>query len=222
MIVRVLLGVCAVVALLFLIAVATAKGLLSDEMAAWVQAVFAVVAIGSSAWFFADQRKADRAREIDEARDTARTAGEMSAHALSLVAVRLEATLASETGSPLFNLRGNQTTEMVQAMRELDLGKLDPNLIKHFAYMRAGIYSINARISEIYKSERANPDLKHRRRERLKSAGRVLDATRSHFLNYQAELGTDTVLSAPDIPVELEPFLVEAKSEIASHADAYD
>ncbi|SDR14152.1 hypothetical protein [Brevundimonas sp. 374] len=212
-------GALGILALLFLCYVAGKKGVTGSEMASWVQAVFAVVAIGASAVFFARQQRAERRRLEDERRDTARSAGEMSAHALNLVAVRLEACLH---GKALFNLRGAQTTEMVQAMRELELGRLDPNLIKHFAYLRAGVFAINTRITEIYTTEKTKPSLRSKRTERLKSAARVLDAARQNYRDYQDEIGPKTILPIPDIPSSLDDFLREATAETQSHPDAYD
>lgn len=220
---RVVLAFWALIGIVWLIAVATKTAdLFGDVMAAWVQAVFAVAAIVASAGFFEAQRQADQKRDRDKARDIAQTAGEMAVYAMDLAAARLNASLESIKGKTLFELRGHQTTEMVQAMRELDLSQLDPKVVKHFAYIRAGIYAVNARITDVFETEKSRPSLKRRRRERLKSAGRVLKKTRGHLEDYHLALGADAVLPGCTVPGPLEPFLLEAEAETSSSSEAFD
>jgi len=53
-----------------------------------------------------------------------------------------------------YRLRGNQTTEMVFAMREFEIHLLPPQLLADFILLRSQVYAINERIPEVYTEEK--------------------------------------------------------------------
>lgn len=218
----------------FVLGFGATHGFWSEETAAWVQAVGSIAAIIATALIFhfeQEGRVAEATRDAKERSaaakqeryERARTAGELALNATNLVAARLEASLASINGSTLYALRGHRTTEMVQAMRELQIDSVPSDVMERFAYIRSGIYAVNARITDVFDSEKNKKGLRERRYERLKSAGRVLGETLvdlQKLTEALAELGQ--TIAPPTISKALEPFINEATEEKLSSKDAED
>jgi hypothetical protein len=101
---------------------------------ATIQAVGSVVAIFATGALFILDKRNRVAESKARAKELAHTVGQMALHSTNTVAGRLSSALEPKV---LFALRGHQTTEMVQAMRELEMTELSPEIVKHFAYVRS-------------------------------------------------------------------------------------
>jgi hypothetical protein len=158
-------------------------------VAGWVQAIGSVAAILATAGIFIAQEQS-RKREADEkAAALARTVAEMALHATNVVTARLNSALGPKI---LYLLRGDQTTEKIQAMREIEVITLAPQVAMNFAYVRSGVFAINQRITAVYRQEaeeraelsermKARPEYVdfNLRKERLMSSARMLKQTRT-------------------------------------------
>lgn len=73
-----------------------------------------------------------------------------------------------------FALRGARTTESIAAMRELDVLMLPAELIADYAEVRAGLFAVNERISDVFRTEKTEAR-RLKRLDRLESAARIFD-----------------------------------------------
>lgn len=148
------------------------------ELAAWVQAVGAILAIVTGFATAAFQARSQEQAAIAGRNDLARAAHTLAFEALETISERLEAALTPSNSSKRYALRGDRTTEMISAMREFYTVRLPTDMVSDFIQLRSHVYAINQRISEIYGSEehgalKKRRDAKAKRNERLESSVRV-------------------------------------------------
>lgn len=173
----VILGVTLVILALSILAAKIFVCWLGGDVAAWVQAVGAVIAIVAGFATAAAQTRALQHQTDYEKSALVRAACSISFEALETVSDRLEAALTPSSHRKIMSLQGDRTTEMILAMREFDTTKLPASLLSDFIRLRSHIFAINERISEVYNSEETSSGEGKRdtseRPERLKSALRV-------------------------------------------------
>lgn len=222
------LWLAAFVSTLFLMGAAQKEGPFGQTFAAWIQAIGSVAAIAATGITFVADKRHERVRADNDAAALAVTAREMALNAIGMVSDRLDAALHDQV---LFRLRGHQTTEMVQAMRELDIRSLKPAVVRHFAVVRSSIYAVNARLTDVYASderERKQFDAianviyavnYSRRRERLKSAARVLLEAREHihYLENSASLQHIGIIFSNLVEALIEEALKEEQSSVGAY-----
>lgn len=151
-----------------------------EDIAAWVQAVGAIVAIIAGFATLAIQTMLQGKAENKERKAIVEAACLLAFDALETVNERLENALAKKPKR--LSLQGDRTTEMVLAMREFDTSRLPAALLSNFIRVRSHIYAINEKITEVYEIEDAAADKdseKLKRRERFVSTARVrIDAVK--------------------------------------------
>ncbi|MFZ4690062.1 MAG: hypothetical protein ACOYLS_12550 [Polymorphobacter sp.] len=153
---RIVLGVVIVSVAILIISIWIAKYLscwYGGDIAAWTQsigAIFAIVAGFATAVYQLGRQKAEA--EAAE-KIFAKAAYRLAHEAFDTVSDRLEAALTPRSASKSYNLRGDRTSEMVSAMRELNVSRLPPDLLADFVRLRSQIAAINNRLGEVYESE---------------------------------------------------------------------
>lgn len=150
----------------------------NGDLAAWVQAVGAILAIVTGFAIAAFQTRSQELAAVAARNELARAAHTLAFQALETVTERLDAALTPSNSSKRYALRGDRTTEMISAMREFDTARLPTDIVSDFIELRSHVYAINQRISEIYDSEehgslKKRRDAKAKRNERLESSVRV-------------------------------------------------
>lgn len=148
------------------------------EIAAWVQAVGAILAIVTGFATAALQARYQEQAANNGRNDLARAAHTLAFEALETISERLDAALTPASSSKRYALRGDRTTEMISAMQDFDTARLPTDMVSDFIRLRSYVYAINQRISEIYKTEERGALAKRRaekakRNERLASSVRV-------------------------------------------------
>lgn len=148
------------------------------DLPAWVQGTGTIMAIVAGFVGVLYQSAENRRARADEVAAVGRAAHSLAASAYELVTERLNS--ARQPGKPTshYSLRGSRTTEMVASMREFQAGSLPTSLIAPFTTLRACVFAINTRVSEVYDAEDAvtgpkKTALKKRRIQELTSATRV-------------------------------------------------
>lgn len=198
---------------------------ITDQIQAWGS----IGAVAAALFALLVQEIVRRHAEDKRRRELAKAAADIAREASRLVAERLHWALKSQDGPTLFELRGHRTTEMVQAMRELDISSLSPALIAPFARVRSDVYAVNERISDVFESENRGPAkqkvaLRARRTHRLTSAGRVLGAALEQYNQYRAAL--EVTFKEGSIAVALESdvsdFIRECQRQTSSALEAHD
>jgi hypothetical protein len=213
----------------FLLGAGEKDGLFGQTFAAWIQAIGSIAAIAATGITFVMDKRHERAQAEKAANALAFTAREMALNAIVMVSARLDAALHDQI---LFRLRGHQTTEIVQTMRELDIRALDPKIVRHFAVVRSSIFAVNSRITDVYASDekirrakkQASESYKpnyDERRERLKSAARVLQEARAyiHHLEISGNLEITGIQFSTRVEDLVEKALAEEVSSTAAHDD---
>ena len=190
--------------------------LLGQTSAAWVQAIGSVLAILGG---FAVANLQLRHSAAQSRREQAERAGAMVSlvhKVLELVADRLKV-----AGRPFSKadygmaLREHRTSELVEALRLINAGELPYEVVVLFSTLRSNLYAVNARITEVYRSEEPPRKIPESRRERrLRSSFVIYD----HALADYSELGRlireHFGLTAPDFaePPELRAFAEAART----------
>ncbi len=193
--------------------IASASQWIRDQggLAGWVQAVGTIVAV---LWGFetARRQRIQQAQDLHSAQcREARASISLVHKSLELLADRLN--VAAHPGKAVLSLREFRTTEMIEALREIDLSRLPADILVAFAEVRSGTHAINARISEVYKSEDEGKRPKSDRELRLVSAASTFDETYESYrqlLQISVKYAVD--LSEFEIPKQLREFLDSAKA----------
>lgn len=180
------------------------------EWPAWVQAIGSIAAIGLTAGIFLYQDRRDKKR-------IAVAGGQLAYHSMSYLSDRFDAALRSPVP---FALRGDRTTEMIACMRELELSKFPQETADPFACVRSGAFSVNERISEVFKTDKKLENL-GRRRDRLKSAGRVFSETLADLERLRrAAASYGYTLPQITLSTSLQEFMVESVQQLKDASDA--
>ena len=175
----------------------------------WAQAIGAILAIlAGFAGVVIESRRERRKAEGDVA-EGGKAAHLIAFDALQTVTERLEAALAKGRTVTMRRLKGERTNEMVAAMRELDVSRIPSDMLADFIRLRSRVHAINARITELYRDENAQPNDTLKRSEARKrytyltSAVAVWNDAVTHFDNLQiaaARHGSQPqTLSVPDV-----------------------
>lgn len=141
---------------------------IGGDVAAWAQAVGAILAIVSGFGIAFYQRREERIDAALEGLAIVQASYVLAFHALETVGERLE-NILTPSGIK-FSLQGDRTSEMVEAMREFDTSRLPAEMLKDFILLRSHVFAINKRISEVYDAKIDRPGDKNKtRHERLES-----------------------------------------------------
>lgn len=183
----------AIIGLIATIAILVAAVLISSvlskssvDLAAWVQGTGTIMAIVAGFVGVLYQSAENRRARADEVAAVGRAAHSLAASAYELVTDRLNSALQPGKPTSHYSLRGSRTTEMVASMREFQAGDLPTSLIAPFTRLRACVFAINTRISEVYDAENAltgptKTALKKRRIRELDSAVTVHSSAAAAF-----------------------------------------
>ncbi len=116
----------------------------------------------------------------------------------------MDAVLAAEDAKHPYRLRGARTGEMIASLREFDAGRIPSDMLEKFLQLRANLYAMNERISDVYESEqasRASPRQRSERIGRLKPAITVWQNSRTLLAELAAALsaaGQKELATSPD------------------------
>lgn len=131
------------------LAMLAAERTAGDNLASWVQAIGSIAALllgGATLWVQRAQTDSDAEQA---ARDLARSLDALSHAAFVRLTDRLK--VAVEPGSgPKLELREYRTTEMIEALRGLDVMKLPANLVEPYIRLRSCLYAVNRRVQDAY------------------------------------------------------------------------
>lgn len=169
-------------------------------LAGWLQAIGTIVAV----WWGFETARRQRSQQLQELHDercrNARASVSLAHKSLELLADRLN--VAAHPGETVLSLREFRTTEMITALREIDLSHLPAEIVVPFAEVRSGIHAVNSRISEIYKSEEENRRTSERGIRLISSASTFQETCNSY---------NDLVLAAKVYSVEAKDFQSPAR-----------
>ncbi|MEH7876610.1 hypothetical protein V7799_02540 [Rhizobium laguerreae] len=185
-----ILGATAAILGLSILAAQTLASGSEGDIAAWVQAVGAILAIVAGFATLAIQTVLQRKASDEERQAIVEAACLLAFDALETVSDRLENALTDEP--KLLSLQGNRTTEMVSAMREFDTSRLPATLLSDFIRVRTHVYAINEKITEVYDSEEKRPG----RKTREKSERRVRFVSTARARSYAIKLFNQLQTSA--------------------------
>lgn len=152
------------------------------DTASWIQAIGGIIAIGFGFlgvyWQQAHTRKETRRVR----HDVGYAAALLACRTTSQVAERLAAASWPGEGKRMgLRLRGDRTNELVETLRAIDVLALPPEMIVAFASLRSRLFAVNARISEIYRSEAADEYDEGQRAGRIKSSLVIYDQAVEDF-----------------------------------------
>ncbi len=133
----------------------TQSGATNDNLSGWVQAVGAVLAITAgftaTVWEFSRQRSKAFLAENESA-----SAALLLAHdTLDAITDRLDAALTPDLELKDMALRGATTAELIATIRQFDMALIPSAMLPDFIRLRSHVAAVNARLSEIYDSEKA-------------------------------------------------------------------
>jgi hypothetical protein len=113
-------------------------------------------------------------------------------------------------------LREYRTTELVEALRQIDAGSLPPEMVVPFSTLRSSLYAVNARITHIYRSEEERGIPEDRRERRIRSSLIVYDDAASDYAELCRLLGARQPGEiTPHVePKELRDFVEKARQVI--------
>jgi|GEM_PF-2608589 len=182
--------------------------------AAWVQAIGSILAIlgGFAVANLQLRHAASEARR--EQAERARAMASLVHKTLELVADRLKV-----AGRPFSKrtygmaLRQHRTSELVEALRQINAGDLPPEVVVSFSTLRSSLYAVNARITEIYQSEEARDIPESRRERRLRSSFAIYDIALADYRELDCLVRTHFGLETPGFeePTELRAFVEAAR-----------
>lgn len=162
---------------------------------AWVQAVGSVAAIVISV-IIANSQVRHAASQVTLAKtDAARASALLVEKALRQVQDRLIGIVIG--GRPLA-LREHRTTELIEALRQINVGDFPPAIVVPFSTLRSELFAVNARITDIYRSEEASPERKSDRPERLKSCVATFVDAASDYNELRSVMRTQFGVEAPE------------------------
>lgn len=197
------------------------KWLMSEVGAAWVQAITSFLAIGAAGLGLLYQEgRRDREAKA-RAISLAGVCGTVAHQAIRHVTDRMEPLLKKPDAPFLFLLRGHRTTEMVNALREIEIVDLPSDVVAPLVAIRGAVYAVNSRITDIFKIEEGDKGAKDRRLARLESAGRVLGDAVEQYGKLQDILSINYEINIPSIIVGdiISDFI--AKSRLVSESSGY-
>jgi len=178
--------VATVVILVAAVLISSALSQTAADLPAWVQGTGTIMAIVAGFVGVLYQSAEARRARADDVAAVGRAAHSLAANAYELVTERLNSALQPGKPTRHYSLRGSRTTEMVASMREFQAGSLPTSLIAPFTTLRACVFAINTRVSEVYDAENAltgrqKAALTRRRIQELTSAARVHAAAAAAF-----------------------------------------
>jgi hypothetical protein len=146
-------------------------GVWGHTTAAWLQAVGSILAILIALAVANSQLRQAAADLRLEKCDGARAAISLVHKTLELVAERLMVACdPANEASHGMALREHRTTELIDALRQISVGELPPEIVVPFSSIRSNLHAVNARVTEIYESEEDEGIPEERRQLRLGSA----------------------------------------------------
>lgn len=201
--------------LLALVACRATDGLWGQTMAAWVQAVGSVLAI-LAAIVVANLQIEHARKEAQRATsDLALAAVSLASRTLTQVADRLAAAARPQAGKSMgLALREHRTTELVETLRQINIGDLPPVMVVAFSTLRSRLYAVNARITEIYDSEQKDRKLEDRRERRIQSSLLTYDDALADYQELSKSLSKMGASSPPEFeePAPLRGYVEAARS----------
>jgi hypothetical protein len=173
----------------------------------YIQAGAAVVAVIAGFAYVRFQR-------CQEARAAGLVAARLATHAIDRVTDRIDALISDSSTSGLA-LRGARATEMIEALRELQLSALPIKKVESVALIRSNLVAINCRIDEVLQKEGKR---RSERRSRLASAGLILSVVRlEHETLRQSYLvSRRKIRSVAALSPAMEAFLMESQPPAAN------
>jgi hypothetical protein len=181
-----------------------ARQVLGDgTLADWFGAIGTGLAIAVTATFGIDQLSQARRDDIRRRHELGEAAFTLADQAMTLVTDRLETALSPRRVGSRYQLRGDRTTETIEAMREIEPHMLPPNMIAPFVELRACVAAINSAITEYHASghRRTGSDdgggVAKAREKAFSSSARVHQDARKAFLVLAATIKDRSKLS-PD------------------------
>jgi hypothetical protein len=213
------------VAIMVLAASHDSQGIWGDTTAAWLQAVGSILAILAG---IAMANSASRQASADarlEKLEGARAAISLAHKTLELVADRLRVACDPLTeASHGMALREHRTTELVEALRQISVGDLPPELVVPFSTLRSNLHAVNSRITETYESEEEDGIPEERRRLRLGSALIIYNHAVTDYADLCRLLRTEVEAHLPAFsePPHLREYVAMARSAASAGEDASD
>lgn len=202
--------------LLSVVACRATDGWLGQTMAAWVQAVGSVLAILAAIVIANQQIDYSRKEAQRASSNLAIAAVSLASRTLAQVADRLTAAARPQAGKSMgLALREHRTTELVETLRQVNIGDLPPDLVVAFSTLRSRLYAVNARITQIYDSEQRDQKLEARRKQRVRSSLLTYDEALADYHELSTLLVTQGVSNPPrfEEPTALRTYVETAKSE---------
>jgi hypothetical protein len=201
------------------------EGIWGQTTAAWLQAVGSIVAILAGVALANAQLRQASADARLEKFDGARAAVSLARKTLELVADRLRVACdpVSEASHGMA-LREHRTTELVEALRQVSVGDLPPELVVPFSTLRSNLHAVNARITETYESEEEDGIPEERRRLRLGSALIIYNHAAGDYSDLCGLLRSEVEADLPAFnePRHLREYVAMARSAASSGQDASD
>lgn len=149
-------------------AAAIVHSVIGGDVAAWTQAVGAILAIVSGFGVAFYQRREEREDAAIELPAIIQASYVLAFQALETVGERLDNILTRS--SVKLSLQGDRTSEMVEAMREFDTSRLPAEMLKDFILLRSHVFAMNKRISEVYEMKvKRGDDIYKVRHDKLES-----------------------------------------------------
>jgi hypothetical protein len=194
-----------------------------EKAADWAQAIAAFVALlaGAAGLAWQERRRDEeaKARKVD----LAAAAGTTARGALLHVIERLAPLIRSDAPF-LFLLRGHRTTEMVEALRSIDVSELPADVVEPLADVRGAVRAVNERITDVLALEEKKPEARDRRLPRLESSGRVLGDAIEQFDRLREVLASRYGVELAPISVQpaIQQFIEAGLAASESSTAAYD
>jgi hypothetical protein len=201
------------------------EGIWGQTTAAWLQAVGSILAILIAlAVASSETRQASTDARLEKC-DEARAAIALAHKTLELVAERLMVACdPANEASHGMALREHRTNELIEAMRQISVGDLPPEVVVPFSSIRSNLHAVNARITEIYDSEDEDGIPEERRRLRLGS-GLIIYG---HAVRDYADLcgllrpQVEATFAAFHEPPKLAAYVAIARAAASTGQDASD
>lgn len=167
--------------------------MLSDDAAAWVQAVGAIIAIASGFYIANRQNKTQQNYIINEKNNLANAAYLISHEATQTLIERLGEAIFENRPQNKHLLQGGRATEIISSMKDFNASNLPASMLPGFISLRGHLFAINERISIVLKDDdsvsvdHTKEDVGNARRESLDSAVRVSIRAVDIFNNLSVE-----------------------------------
>ncbi|NIJ18416.1 hypothetical protein FHS95_000085 [Sphingomonas naasensis] len=201
------------------------EGIWGQTTAAWLQAVGSILAILIALSVAnSEVRQAGADARLEKCED-ARAAIALAHKTLELVADRLMVACdPSNEASHGMALREHRTNELIEALRQISVGDLPPEIVVPFSSIRSNLHAVNARITEIYESEEADGIPEERRRLRLGSGLIIYSHAVRDYADLCSLLRTqiDTAFAAFHEQPRLTAYVAMARAAASTGQDASD